>query len=128
MFTVGNSYNFTTLAPTILGASYSNMKVIGIVTMSEAVRYSDVVTKHESVKTIIPGLPNTPNTLLFVVFEDSAGDKLVIAQDYVDLTTIVLVTTINLTIQVFNVASSMEPIVRQRLKELGIVNFTVVVS
>lgn len=123
MFNIAQSYNFTTLAPSLLGGDYTNMKVTGIITFAEAVKRSDVTTKHITVKLLVPGLPATPNNLIFVVFTDASGNELVLAQDYIDPATIVIVTTVNILIEVFDVASSMEPILRQRLKELGIINF-----
>jgi len=123
MFNIAQSYNFTTLAPSLLGGDYTNMKVTGIITYVEAVKRSDVTTKHITVKQLIPGLPATPNNLIFIVFTDASGNELVLAQDYIDPVTIVIVTTVNILVEVFDVASSMEPILRQRLKELGIINF-----
>ncbi|MDQ6990759.1 MAG: hypothetical protein Q9M11_03405 [Mariprofundaceae bacterium] len=125
MFIINKSYNFTTLAPSILGASFSNMKVRGIVTIDEAVKHADVVTKHESVRALIPGLPVTPNNLVFIIFVDTTGNIVVLAQDYVDPPSILLVTTTDLSVRIFNVDSSMEAIIKLRLKELGIANFTV---
>ncbi|MDQ6988434.1 MAG: hypothetical protein Q9M19_01030 [Mariprofundaceae bacterium] len=122
---INKSYDFTTLAPALLGAVYTNMKVKGIVTMEEAVKYSDVVTLHESVKSIITGLPNTAHDLVFIILVDTDGQELVLAQDYIDSNTIVMVTTTNLDIKIFNVDSSMEAIIKLRLRELGILSFKV---
>lgn len=127
MFNIGLSYNFSTLAPAILGATYTNMKVIGILTMDEAIKYYDVVTRHEALKGIIPGLPVTPNNMTFILFQNAAGDKIVLAQNYIDPNTIVAVTTLNLQIDIFNVPSTTEAQVTQALKELGITNFRVTV-
>jgi len=122
---INASYNFTTLAPSILGASYVNMKVKGLVTIDEAVKHTDVVTKHAAVRPLISGLPVSPNNLTFVIFVDGAGNELVIAESYIDPASLVLVTTVNLSIQVFDVPSTMEAMLRLRLKELGVVNFTI---
>jgi len=127
MFNINQSYNFSTLAATILGAMYTNMKVIGILTLAEAIKYSDVVTRHEALKSVIPGLPVYATNMTFVLFESANGTKIVLATNYIDPATIVTVTTIGLRVDIFNVASTAEAQVTQVLKDLGVVDFTVTV-
>jgi len=123
MFNINKSYNFTTLAAAILGAAYTNMKVLGILTANEAVKYNDVYTQYEVLKTIISGLPTSADMLTYVLFVDALGNKKVIAQEYIDPVSVTLVTTTNLRIDIFNIDSAMEAVINLRFKELGITNF-----
>jgi len=125
VFTINKTYDFVTLAPAILGANYTNMKVKGIVTLEEAIKHADVVTMHESVIPVIPGLPPTVNDLIFIIFVDANGHELVLADSYIDATSIVATTVINLDIKISGVDSAMESILNLRLRELGIANFTI---
>jgi len=124
MFQINNVYNFATLAPTILGAQYNNLTVKGVLTIDDAMKYSDVLTTHESVKAVIPGLPATPSGMVFIRFVDTLGNSVVMSQDYIDPATVTLVTAVTINIQINNATTAMEPMLRMRLKELGINNFT----
>jgi len=124
MFQINNVYNFATIAPTILGAQYNNMTVKGILTIDEAIKQSDVVTTHEAVKAVSAALPVSPNNMIFILFVDGTGNTLIMAQDYITPTSIVLVTSVTINIQINNATTAMEPLLRMRLAELGITNFT----
>jgi len=95
--------------------------------LTEAIKHSDVVTRHEALKSVIPGLPIYATNMTFVLFESANGTKLVLAANYIDPATIVVVTTINLRVDIFSVASTTEAQVTQVLKELGVVDFSVTV-
>jgi len=125
MFSINKSYNFTTLDPAMLGASYNNMKVKGIVTFDEAVKYADVATLHNNVKHVIPGLPSLPNDMTYILFVDPAGITKILAEAYIDPNSVVAVTTVNLQVNIFGVDSAMESIIRTRLKEIGVTTFEV---
>jgi len=125
MFNINKSYNFSTLAAAILGAAYNNMKVLGILTANEAVKYQDVYTQYEALNTIITGLPTSADMLTYILFVDTLGNKKVIAQEYIDPASITLVTTTNLRIDIFNIDSAMEAVINLRFKELGITNFNI---
>ena len=125
MFNINQSYDFSTLAASLLGATYRNMKVIGIVGMDEAVKYADVVTKHLSAQAVIQGLPASPRDLTYVIFRDPNGNAMVMAQEYIDPNTVVMVSTINLRVDIYNVDSAMHAVINTRLRELGITDFTI---
>ena len=125
MFNLNLSYNFTTLAPSILGADYRNMKVVGIMSMAQATQHDDVATKHQILKPVIPGLPLSAEGLTYIMFEDASGNSKILAENYIDPASVVAVTTTNLAINIFDVPSTTEAMLRQRLIELGVGNFTI---
>jgi len=125
MFTINKSYDFTTLAAAILGAAYTNMKVLGILTAKEASKHIDVYTQFTALNTIIAGLPVSADMLTYILFEDAMGNIKVIAQEYIDPATIVLVTVTNIRVDIFDVPSSTEAVLSARLKEIGLTNFNI---
>jgi len=123
-FLINQMYDFDTYAPTILGGHYTNMKVKGIVSFDDAIKHADVATIHESVKAVIPGLPPTPNDLIFIIFVDTTGAEVTICKDYIN-PAITQVTTININISINGISSALEPVINLRLQELGISNFVI---
>jgi len=119
------SYNFRTLAPAILGASYNNMKVISVMGYTEAVKHADVNTQYQAVSGVLTGLPTSPSALTYNLLEDPSGNRIVMADEYIDPVSVVLVTTINLRVDIMGVDTATEAMLALRLRELGITNFTI---
>ena len=121
---LGKTYNFKTLSPVILGSEYKNQKVIGIFNSTEAMKYGDIQTTYALVSKQISTLPKI-NDLTFVLFESLDQDKTILALEYLDVNTIVEVTTFNLNIIVSNASTADTSIITNMLKELGYTNFTI---
>ena len=124
-FNIGKTYNFTTLAPDVLGGEYRAMKVISMMTATEAVKYRDIYTLHSSLIDHIPNLPTDANDCVFVLFENQDKIKIVLALEYIDINSIELVETTNIEIKLFNTNTDDLAIIRSRLLELGYTNFTI---
>ena len=124
-FELDKVYNFTTLAPSILGGSYTTQKVIGIIKAKQAKQYRDIYTLHEQLIGVIPSLPANINDLTYILLEDSLGELMVIANEYVDLFSIFLVTTVNIRVEIPDTNTATLNVIRTRLAELGILNFNV---
>jgi len=124
-FELNKVYNFNTLAPNILGASFTNMKVKGIMTATEAMKYRDIYTLHNNLLTTISGLPTNINDLTFVLFSNLDGTDLVLANEYIDTFTVVVVNTTNIRIDVLNTTTNDISILRTRLLELGYSNINI---
>jgi len=125
IFEINKSYNFNTLASTVLGASYNNMKVKGVLTADETVKYREIYTLHTTLQSVILALPANPQDCTYILFETTQGDKVVLAQEYIDLLTVVAVTTINIRVDVIDVTTDDIPIIRNRLLELGYTNVNI---
>lgn len=121
---LGKTYNFKTLSPVILGSEYKNQKVIGIFNSTEAMKYGDIQTTYALVSKQISTLPKI-NDLTFILFESLDQDKTILALEYLDVNTIVEVTTFNLNIVVNNASTEDTSIITNMLKELGYINFTI---
>lgn len=121
---LGKSYNFKTLSPVILGSEYKNQKVIGIFNSSEAMKYGDIQTTYSLISKEISTLPKI-NDLMFVLFESLDQDKTILALEYLDINTIVEVTTFDLNITIKNASTEDTTIITNVLKELGYNDFKI---
>lgn len=124
MLTVNSLYSFTTLAPSVLGSTYTNMKVKALMTVSEAVKHRDVITTHTVLKNSIPGLPDI-GVCTFVLLENINKDTIVLAYEWLDINTISQVSTTNIRVELLNASSDDIAILRTRMLELGYVNFNI---
>jgi len=126
-FSINKSYNITTLAPTLLGGEYKNIKVKAILSASEAVQYRDIYTLHQSVTNIVDSLPQKVSDCSYVLFELSDENKtsLLLANEYIDPYTIVEVNTVNIGIKIYDNNSKNIALIRSTLKEVGITNMEI---
>lgn len=118
-FSIKKIYNFDTLAPTILNNHYKNMKVIGIVDSTEAVKYADILTLHNKISNIIPSIPKNVKDLTYILFENTDGKHVLMAYEYIELSSITEVKSINIVIKISNALTSDVAIIRKALTELG---------
>lgn len=117
-FSLHKRYNFITIAPAILGGRYSNMRVISILNAQEANKYRDIYTLHEQVKASLENNIQVSD-LTYIVFEDMAGTKLVLPNEYIVQDSIILVDSIKILIEVPDANTEDLSILREKLKELG---------
>lgn len=125
LFEIKKTYNFSTLAPTLLGSDYTNLKVKAILTSEAAVKYSDIVSTHQTVKSIIKNLPDNVSDLTYILFENSDKTTLILPVEYIEADSIVEVSSINIRIDIPNVTVDDVNIIKTRLKELGYLDFKV---
>lgn len=91
-------YNFITIAPAILGASFTNMKAISIMTYKEALKKADITTTHKQVEKSLPQELRVTD-LTYVLFEDMNGKELVMPLEYMVKDSLVPVTTLTLLVE-----------------------------
>lgn len=86
---LNKKYDFKTYAPAILGGSYHGMLVESTMDYTNATHYRDVTNTH---KEILPYLPTTtpkdPKLLTYVLFSDTDGNRLLLAQEWIDASSI----------------------------------------
>ena len=125
LFEIKKTYNFSTLAPTLLGSDYTNLKVKAILTSEAAVKYSDIVSTHQTVKSTIKNLPDNVSDLTFILFENSDKTTMILPVEYIETDSVVEVSSINVRIDIPNVTVDDVNILKTRLKELGYLDFKV---
>lgn len=119
-FKLNKTYKFTTLVPAILGETYTNMKVKAILTASEAVKYRDIITLHNQLKTKITALPTSVDDYSgFILFENSSGEVVLLADEYIDTYSVVEIKSITINLTVFDCDSTDINIIRTAMLELG---------
>lgn len=124
-FVPKKSYDFTTLAPTILGSNFKSMKVKGIMTSEEAVKYREIQTLHIKLKPVISALPNNVDDCTFVLFETTDKETLLLAFEYIDKLSIQEVTTTNIRIEIYDTGVDDLSVLRNRMLELGYTNIKI---
>lgn len=91
-------YNFITIAPAILGASFTNMKAISIMTYKEALKKADITTTHKQIEKSLPQELRVTD-LTYVLFEDMNGKELVMPLEYMVKDSLVPVTTLTILVE-----------------------------
>lgn len=125
LFEIKKTYNFSTLAPTLLGSDYTNLKVKAILTSEAAVKYSDIVSTHQTVKSTIKNLPDNVSDLTYILFENTDKTTMILPVEYIETDSVVEVSSINIRIDIPNVTVDDVNILKTRLKELGYLDFKV---
>lgn len=125
-FIVGNKYRFSihNTASSILGNTYVNMEVMGSGKAELFYAYAtDIYTTHETLKQVIPNLPNIKDCMFFL-FKDSYGVYKVFSDQYILTSSIESSDLVNLVITIPNIDNSLPVIISNEIKRLGINNAT----
>lgn len=123
-FELRKRYNFTTKAPAILGAEYRNVMVESIMTATEAVKYSDVLTLHEQIRTVL-NLDLEVANCTYIKFRTLDGETVILALEYINSDSIVEVKTVNIRVDILEANTDDILIIQERLKELGYSKFKI---
>lgn len=121
-------YTFSTLAPSVLGATFSNVKVEGIVTYSEAIKNIPVDSMHANIYPLLPaGTPANYKDYIFVVIRSAANIKTTLAYPWIDEQSVRLVTKTSLQYNIVDAGEEDKVKIDKFLKSLGYTTFTSVV-
>lgn len=125
-FVLNQFYNFNTLAPGILPASYTNVKVLAIVGYDVANMYANVNAIAASVAPVLPTINNKdPSLYNYVIFETSNSNKTILALDWIDLVSVSSTTSVTTDFTVSNITLDDNNIIRQALIQMGYNNISV---
>lgn len=116
---INRHYSFNTYAPSILGASYRNAKLIGILDYTSAIKIKNIEQLHRQVYPYL--IPGTPNDLTsYTYYHFVVGQTEVVLSSYwIVESSIEEVTSVNINIRVFNTQPSDVQIIRDQLSLLG---------
>lgn len=122
---VNREYTFNikgNLANSILFKNtYQGVKLISIMSASEAAKYSDVYTLHKNARENDTTLPSDANECSFLLFKNSSNETLILAEEYIDLTTVALSSKSDLKISIANVEDADVDVILNYIKSLGYV-------
>ena len=103
---INQAYNFTLLAPQILGTGYSNATLKAVLPYSLANTVMSVAALHAAALPSLPaGTPSDPSQLVYYMLVTSTGAEVVVAEDWL-ASAPVLLTTTTLTVRISNVSPS----------------------
>lgn len=119
LFQIGKKYNFTTVAAVTLGATYKNMKVKAMVDFDTAIKFEDVVTVRQKIIQETGLTLLKPTDVLYIMFENIDGKTVILAQDWIVQSSIVLVEKINVVIKIIDISTEDVPSIKDVLVAMG---------
>jgi len=125
MLEINKTYTFDTIAPTILGSNLRNLKVIAITTSTEAVKYDDIYTRNAQIRSIVTNNLPDVNAMVFAVFTNPVGDKIVLSTDWIVTNSITEVTSTDIKLTVRGIRNIDVQTISNVLHELGFVNLDI---
>src|ERR1700752_2783709 len=118
---IGSTYTFNTLAPALLGAVIKNAILDMSCRFDVAMKFENVAIKYEQIYPALPpGAPPSPNGVIFHRFTSESGEKIFIAEPWIDDSSLVAITNLNFTIHVVNATIVDRANVRDALSHLGV--------
>lgn len=118
--------SFTTVAPTILGASIKNAKLLSILDYTTASTMADIIQKHINLYPYLPqGTPNDYRKYKYLHLELLSGEVAVFGIPWIDEQSIVVNQDITYVVTIPSQSVSDLTIIRNALISNGIDNFTV---
>lgn len=119
-FTVGNKYNFTVVAPAILG-NQTNVEVLGVVTHQVANVYGDIAAMHASVYgSLTPGVYKDDYTsYTYLLFKTTNGTVVAFGLPWIDENSVEVVGTKTMYVTIPDVSNVDIENVRKALVAIG---------
>lgn len=128
-FVVGNTYNFSTYAPAILGSAHNNMRVKAVFGYEMAVTFSQPDVKHSAIYPYLVAeslvIPDDPKSYTYVMFGTTAGVDVVMAIEWVKLDTVEAVVSQKLIIEIPDTKPGDAAYYRDVLLQAGAKNITI---
>lgn len=122
-FEIGKVYTFNTVAPGILQATVKNAKMMASLDYETAKMYENIDLKFRQIYPVLPsGTPNTPEACVYYRFLTESGEKIIIADIWINESTIDTIE--HITIQTTLVNASLQDMnrIRDAMNALGYAN------
>lgn len=125
-FAIGSIYTFNTLAPGILQATVKNAKLTSILDYETAKMYINADLMFRQIYPALPaGTPDHPESCVYYRFTSESGEKIVLADQWVDTTTVENVKNINFQVTVTNGSLADITNVKNMMNALGFTNYSI---
>jgi len=126
IFTIGKVYTFNTLAPSLLGATLTNMKLKSILDFDTVSKLTNIELQYRRIYPLLPiNSVNDPKATVYYVFKAESGSDVIIAEQWVDQPTITEITSINFRVNISNTTLQDMNTLRDILNSMGITNYTI---
>lgn len=124
--TLGTTYTFNTLAPSILGAIIENAKLISVMDYESAKHFDTIDLKYRSIYPLLPaGTPDQPESTIYYRFVSESNEPIIIAESWIDESSMVSVDFVNIQIIIQQTNLSEVTRIRNALNALGYSNYTI---
>lgn len=121
---LNKTYTFNTLAPAILGTQLVNAKLLSMMDYSTAISYDNIDLKFRKIFPALPrGTPDQPESCVYYRFLSESGEKVILADQWIDLTTVEVIEHINFQVNFTNASMIDISRVRDALNALGYQNY-----
>lgn len=125
-FELNKTYSFNTQAPSILGASIDNAMLLATFGYETAKSYENIDLKYRNIYPLLPiGTPDSPESAIYYLFKSQSGEHIVIANLWIQESTITVVDNITFQVTFNNVGLNDITIVRDALNSLGYTQYTI---
>lgn len=123
---INKRISFNTKAPSILGSSIKNAKLLSILHYSTALKYRDIAQAHANIFPYLPqGTPNDFRSYNYIQLELLSGEVVVLGLPWIDLNSVVVNEEITFVVTIPNKSSSDLTRIRNALISNGIDDFKV---
>lgn len=121
---IGNVYTFNTNAPGILGAIIKNATLTAQFDYETASAFEPIDLKYRTIYPLLPaGAINSARSCTYYRFQTEANEKIILADQWIDMATVEIVTYINYQVTFRRSSMSEMTIVRNALNALGLTNY-----
>ncbi len=128
-FVVGNSYDFTTYAPAILGSDHKNMRVKAVFGYEMATSFSQPDVQHSAIYPYLisegVAVPDDPKSYTYVMLSTDAGVDVIMAVEWVKLDSVEQITSRKLIIEIPDTKPGDAEYYRNVLLTAGAKNITI---
>lgn len=120
-FTIGGIYTFDTVAPSLLGTTIKNAKLIALFDYQVAVTFDNVEVRHASVRPMLPAGSafDNPQVFSYLYLQTETGSRIVIAYPWIKEDTISKTTNQSVVISVNDATANDAIKIRQMLALAG---------
>lgn len=128
-FEINKRYNFDTLAASLLGTNVKNALVVAIMGYNTARQFFPPDAQAINVYPLLPtGTPSDPKKYTYIQFESEQGPLLTLAIEWIDVSSVVVVSSQSAVITVNNLSSGDAARIHEALVLLGLPNHTIAVT
>lgn len=117
---INNHYDFSVYANSILGASYTNARLVSILDYHTAMKFENVVLLHRQIYPYLPAGTSEDQTRYTYYLFKVNGRDVVLADVWIVTGSIVSSSGSSYTLKLMNVSSGQLAIVRDQLRLMGI--------
>lgn len=120
VLSINNHYDFSVYANSVLGASYTNARLVSILDYHTALRFDNIILLHRQVFPYLPqGTSEDMTRYTYYLFK--VGDKdMVLADVWIVSNSVVQSAGTSYSLKLMNVSSGQMAIIRDQLRLLGI--------